>query len=72
MGMLYPLGIKTLGDAKATLIPWMWGLNTGFSVLATVLSLYLAMSYGFTFTWSVFVVIYLMSAVCMMRIPAVT
>ena len=56
------MGIKTLGDAKATLIPWMWGLNTGFSVLASVLSLYLAMSYGFTITWLVFVLIYLTSA----------
>ena len=55
MGMLYPLGIKSLGDAKASLIPWMWGLNTGCSVLASVLSLYLAMSYGFTATWGVFV-----------------
>lgn len=72
MGMLYPLGIKTLGKTRATLIPWMWGLNTGFSVLASVLSLYLAMSYGFTFTWSIFVVIYLMSSVCMMRVPVVT
>lgn len=70
MGMLYPLGIKALGEARATLIPWMWGLNTGFSVLASVLSLYLAMSYGFTFTWCVFVAIYLVSAICMTRIPA--
>jgi Spermine/spermidine synthase domain len=70
MGMLYPLGIKALGDAKASLIPWMWGLNTGFSVLASVLSLYLAMSFGFTVTWGVFALVYLVSALCMTRIPA--
>jgi hypothetical protein len=62
MGMLYPLGIKSLPTDKQKIIPWVWGINTGFSVFASVISLYIAMSYGFTITWLVFTTVYLVAA----------
>jgi spermidine synthase len=71
MGMLYPLGIKSLLADKQKIIPWVWGINTGFSVFATVISLYLAMSFGFTATWLVFTAIYLFAALLMSRVSKV-
>ncbi|MGE0754853.1 MAG: hypothetical protein AB7L92_06800 [Alphaproteobacteria bacterium] len=69
MGTLYPLGIKVLSaSGKEHLIPWMWGLNTGFSVIATVISLYLSMSAGFSFAWQVFVLVYACGCLCMARV----
>lgn len=66
MGMLFPLGVKSLGKTDSLrLIPWMWGVNSGFSVLASILSLYLSMDWGFTLAWYVFTAVYLLASFCM-------
>jgi len=49
MGMPFPLGIKLLERTSPDIIPWVWGINGATSVLATVLSTAVAISYGFTF-----------------------
>jgi hypothetical protein len=49
MGMPFPLGMK-LADATAPrMVPWLWGINGTLSVLASVLSVFLALNLGFTF-----------------------
>lgn len=49
MGMPFPLGMK-LADATASrMVPWLWGINGTLSVLASVLSVFLALNLGFTF-----------------------
>jgi hypothetical protein len=49
MGMPFPLGMK-LADATAPrIVPWLWGINGTLSVLASVLSVFLALNLGFTF-----------------------
>ena len=48
MGMPFPLGIKILENDSSEIIPWVWGINGATSVLATVLSTAVAISYGFT------------------------
>lgn len=47
MGMAFPLGIKLASKRAAELMPWMWGLNGAASVLATVLSVCISL------TWSI-------------------
>jgi hypothetical protein len=47
MGMAFPLGMKLAADRARELTPWLWGLNGAASVLASVLSVCIAL------TWSI-------------------
>ena len=47
MGIPFPTGLKILGEKDAVLIPWAWAINGCFSVLAPVLTIMLAMIFGF-------------------------
>jgi hypothetical protein len=47
MGMAFPLGMKLAASRAATLTPWLWGMNGAASVLASVLSVAIAL------TWSI-------------------
>jgi len=48
MGMFFPYGIRKVGAQDASLVPWMWGVNGGATVLGSILSAVLAMVVGFT------------------------
>jgi predicted membrane-bound spermidine synthase len=49
MGIPFPLGIRWLKERRLeTLIPWMWGINGVSSVLGSVMTIVVAMSFGFT------------------------
>jgi hypothetical protein len=53
MGIPFPAGIKILGQGNRTLIPWAWAVNGCLSVLAPILTIMLAMAWGFqTVLWS--------------------
>jgi hypothetical protein len=47
MGMAFPLGMKLAATRARELTPWLWGLNGAASVLASVLSVCIAL------TWSI-------------------
>ncbi|MBA3297520.1 MAG: hypothetical protein H0U19_11330, partial [Acidobacteria bacterium] len=47
MGMAFPLGMKLAASHSEALTPWFWGLNGAASVLASVLSVCIAL------TWSI-------------------
>ncbi len=47
LGMPFPLGLARAGAAGGGLLPWAWGLNGAFSVVATPLANLLAVQYGF-------------------------
>lgn len=46
LGMPFPLGLATAG--RTGFLPWAWGLNGAFSVIATPLANLLAREYGFS------------------------
>lgn len=49
MGMLYPLGVRRLeAGGQSDRVPWMWGVNGIAGVLASVIGMMIAMSYGYT------------------------
>ena len=47
MGMAFPLGMKVAAADAPHLTPWLWGINGATSVLASVLSVVIAL------TWSI-------------------
>lgn len=52
MGIPFPLGIKLIGRRSSSLIPWAWATNSFFSVLAPVMTIMLAVTFGFrTVLW---------------------
>jgi hypothetical protein len=48
MGMFLPLGIRWLRESYPDLIPWAWGINGCASVLGSIISVILAISFGFS------------------------
>lgn len=48
MGIPFPTGLHTLGEANPLLIPWAWVINGCFSVMAPILAIMLAAQAGFT------------------------
>jgi hypothetical protein len=68
MGMMFPFGVATVRQSSEQIVPWVWGLNSAFSVLGGISSLFLAMSVGFTATWFVFAGAYGLAAVALFRL----
>ncbi|MFN0152017.1 MAG: hypothetical protein ACKVU1_15055 [bacterium] len=68
-GIPFPLGVRLLGAEGERWIPWMWGINGAFSVLASVLATALAMSFGFGAPFAVGVAAYAVAAVLAFRAP---
>jgi hypothetical protein len=48
MGVPFPIGIHFTGQRDVSLLPWVWGVNGCFSVLASILGVMIAMTFGFT------------------------
>jgi len=48
MGVPFPRGIEIVGGLAPDLVPWAWGINGCTSVLASILSAMLAISFGFS------------------------
>lgn len=46
MGMAFPIGMKLASLKSPEITPWLWGINGVMSVLATVISIIIAMNYG--------------------------
>jgi hypothetical protein len=49
MGIPFPAGMRMLNEKNRAIIPWAWVVNGCFSVLAPVITILLAMSFGFRF-----------------------
>jgi hypothetical protein len=46
LGMAFPIGMKLALAKSQEVTPWLWGINGVMSVLATILSIIIAMNYG--------------------------
>ncbi len=48
MGVPFPKGVAIVGARAPDLVPWAWGINGCTSVLASIISVMLAISFGFS------------------------
>jgi hypothetical protein len=71
LGMAFPIGIKSAGESRRSITPWLWAINGATSVCASVLSVVLAMAWGIQFAWWTGVICYVaaMLAVLADRTP---
>jgi hypothetical protein len=51
LGIFFPLGIRRAAEIHPDLVPWAWGVNGCGSVVASVVSIILAMQFGFAAVW---------------------
>ena len=58
LGMFLPLGIRRAVEIHEDLVPWAWAVNGCASVTGTVLTVVLAMSYGFQNVWLLSLFVY--------------
>lgn len=59
LGMAFPAGMKLAGERSPGITPWLWGINGVMSVLATVISIIIAMNYGISASYWTGAVCYL-------------
>jgi spermidine synthase len=48
LGHFFPLGVRVVTKNSPAFLPWAWGINGGFSVLGSIMTIILGMSIGFT------------------------
>jgi len=72
MGTFFPLGVALVRERFPDLIPWGWAINSGFSVLGGILSLFASMSWGYGRTWYAFTFPYLVAGILLRRMATVT
>ncbi len=60
LGLPFPLGLAQIGDGA--FLPWAWGLNGAFSVVATPLAALVARDFGFTAVLAMAVLMYVTAA----------
>lgn len=67
MGMAFPLGMKLAASHSDALTPWFWGLNGAASVLASVLSVCIALTWSISTAFWCGWVCYLVALVAFIR-----
>jgi hypothetical protein len=68
MGIPFPMGIKVLGEKNERLIPWAWAINACFSVLTPILTIILAIVFGFKIVLWLGTLAYLFAFVSLKRL----
>ena len=62
MGIFFPFGLMAVNKCSNKLVPWMWGINGVASALGGVLSMIIALFFGFNITLAIGVAFYIMAA----------
>jgi hypothetical protein len=68
MGMPFPLGIRLVDSFNNKLIPWAWGVNGCASVLGSILSVIIAMTFGFSTVLVLSVLVYQVALVSILTL----
>jgi O-antigen/teichoic acid export membrane protein len=67
MGMCFPLGMQVAATRRQDLTAWLWGINGAMSVVASVLSVVISMTYGISATWWTGVAFYALALLAITR-----
>jgi predicted membrane-bound spermidine synthase len=63
MGVWFPLGLDHLKSQAPDFVPWAWGVNGAFSVLAPILTIAVAVTVGQTLSYLIAIPTYLVAGV---------
>lgn len=63
MGMPFPLGMSCLTDKKSYFVPWAWSINGAFSVISSVVTKIIFISFGYTSVFLLSGIVYILAFV---------
>jgi len=64
LGLFFPSGLQIVAERTKEAIVWAWGINLGFSVIGSMLSIILAQFYGFKIIIWAALGLYFIAALC--------
>jgi hypothetical protein len=67
LGMFFPYGIRLTSALNRDFVAWAWAVNGCLTVVGSVTSIIIAISYGFTVVVGLFLLIYVVGAACFVR-----
>ncbi|MEE8574899.1 MAG: hypothetical protein V3T30_05755, partial [Thermodesulfobacteriota bacterium] len=70
MGLPFPLGMKLAAARSPEHTPWFWAVNGAASVVASVLSACISITYGFTFTLTLGLICYVVAVIFLIILSA--
>ncbi len=70
LGMVLPMGVRSLGLRSPGEVPWMWAINGAVSVFASVLATMLSISLGIAATYYIGGLCYVVAGLALLRISA--
>jgi hypothetical protein len=73
LGVFFPAGLALVGQRSPNAIAWAWGINSGFTVLGSTLSIFVAQFLGFNVVLLIAGVLYLLAPFAyrwLSRLPA--
>ena len=63
LGFCFPIGLRLVRRLSDDAMPWMWGMNGAFGVLASVTAIWISMWVGIDTSLTVALVLYLLLAI---------
>jgi spermidine synthase len=70
MGMPFPIGLSWISKGFSSFVPWAWGMNGYATVIGSVLSVILALNFGFRAVLLIASVIYVLAYLALRKTPA--
>lgn len=67
LGFFFPIGLKLIGQRSPEYIPWAWGINSGFTVIGSILAIVFAMMWGFDIVMIIAALIYIIGLLSIER-----
>jgi ABC-type Mn2+/Zn2+ transport system permease subunit len=69
MGIPFPVGLSWTSKHYSTFVPWAWGINGYATVIGSVLSVILALNFGFRAVLLIATAIYIFAYFAISRTP---
>jgi predicted membrane-bound spermidine synthase len=70
LGMPFPFALRLMSDDKKDLIPWCWAMNSYLTVIGTVMSVILAILFGFRTVYLCAAAMYVLALLVSGSLPA--
>ncbi len=61
--MYFPTGLMLVGSRDSSRVPWAWGINSGFTVLGSTITIMIAQFFGFNVVLLAAAALYLVACI---------
>ncbi|MBI3857721.1 MAG: hypothetical protein HY293_18725 [Planctomycetes bacterium] len=68
LGVFFPSGLALVGGRSPNAVAWAWGINSGFTVLGSTMSIFIAQFLGFNVVLMIAACLYLIAALAFRRL----